>query len=92
MFCVNTQIALAREFEAALVRNRKPIEAHYYEGGGHNTYFTNATQRDDELKKMIAFLRRHLRHVATDRSHAAVISLLNEKTVAPPKSRARASP
>ncbi|HEU4892644.1 MAG TPA: dienelactone hydrolase family protein [Vicinamibacterales bacterium] len=57
---VNTQIALAREFEAALVRNRKPIEAHYYEGGGHNTYFTNAVQRDDELKKMIAFLRRHL--------------------------------
>ena len=57
---VNTQVALAREFEAELRRNQKPIEAHYYEGGGHSTFFTNATQRDDELKKMIAFLRRHL--------------------------------
>lgn len=57
---VNTQVALAREFEAALRRNRKPVEAHYYDGGGHNTFFTNPRQRDDELKKMIAFLRGHL--------------------------------
>lgn len=57
---VNTQVALAREFEAALRRNGKPVEAHYYEGGGHNTFFTNATQHHDELKTMIAFLRRHL--------------------------------
>jgi len=41
-------------------RNGKPIEAHYYEGGGHNTFFTDAAQRADELKKMVAFLRRHL--------------------------------
>jgi hypothetical protein len=27
---------------------------------GHNTFFTNSTRRDDELKTMIAFLRRHL--------------------------------
>jgi hypothetical protein len=27
---------------------------------GHNTFFTNATQHDDELKTMIGFLRRHL--------------------------------
>lgn len=57
---VNTQVALAREFEAALRRNGKPVEAHYYEGGGHNTFFTNATQHDDELKTMLAFLWRHL--------------------------------
>ena len=49
----NTDVALAREFEAALRRNQKPVEAHYYEGGGHNTFFTNPTQRDDELKRMI---------------------------------------
>ena len=55
---VNTQVALAREFETALRRNGKPIEAHYYEGGGH--IFTNATQHHDDLKTMIAFLRRHL--------------------------------
>ena len=57
---VNTQVALARDFEAALRRNQKPVEAHYYEGGGHNSFFTNPTQRDDELKRMIEFLRRHL--------------------------------
>ncbi len=57
---VNTQVALARDFEAELRRNRKSIEAHYYEGGGHNTFFTDATQRGDELKKVIAFLRHHL--------------------------------
>ena len=56
---VNTQVALVR-FEAALRQNRKPVEAHYYEGGGHNTFFTNSTQHDDELKTMITFLRRHL--------------------------------
>ena len=27
---------------------------------GHNPFFTNSTQRDDELKRMIEFLRRHL--------------------------------
>ena len=57
---VNTQVARAREFEAALRRNQKPVEAHYYEGGGHNTFFTNPRQYDDELKRMIEFLRRHL--------------------------------
>src|SRR5688500_5144495 len=56
----NTDVALAREFEAALRRNKKPVEAHYYEGGGNNTCFTNPTQRDDELKRMIEFLRRYL--------------------------------
>ena len=57
---VNTQVALVRNFESALRQNRKPVEAHYYEGGGHNTFFTNSTQHDDELKTMITFLRRHL--------------------------------
>ena len=57
---VNTHVTLVREFEAALRRNQKPVEAHYYEGSGHNTFFTNPTQRDDELKRMIEFLRRPL--------------------------------
>ena len=56
----NTDVALARDFEAALRRNGKSVEANYYEGGGHNTFFTNSTQRDDEVKRMIKFLRRHL--------------------------------
>jgi dienelactone hydrolase len=56
----NTDVALARDFEAALRRNGKSVEANYYEGGGHNTFFTNSTQRDDEVKRMISFLRRYL--------------------------------
>jgi len=56
----NTDVALARDFEAALRRNGKSVEANYYEGGGHNTFFTNSTQRDDEVKRMIGFLRRYL--------------------------------
>lgn len=56
----NTDVVLARDFETALRRNGKSVEANYYEGGGHNTFFTNSTQRDDEMKRMIRFLRRHL--------------------------------
>jgi dienelactone hydrolase len=56
----NTAVALARDFEAALQRNGKSVEANYYQGGGHNTFFTSSTQRDDEVKKMISFLRRHI--------------------------------
>jgi dienelactone hydrolase len=56
----NTDVALARDFEAALRRNGKSVEANYYEGGGHNTFSTNSTQRDDEVKRMIRFLRRYL--------------------------------
>jgi carboxymethylenebutenolidase len=56
----NTDVALARDFEATLRRNGKSVEAHYYQGGGHNTFFTNSTQRDIEVKKMINFLRRYL--------------------------------
>jgi dipeptidyl aminopeptidase/acylaminoacyl peptidase len=33
----NTQIAMARDFEAALRRNQKSVEANYYEGGGHSS-------------------------------------------------------
>jgi dienelactone hydrolase len=56
----NTDVALARDFEAALRRNGKSVEADYYEGGGHNTFFTNSTQRVHEVKRMIRFLRQYL--------------------------------
>lgn len=56
----NTDVALARDFEAALRRNAISVEVNYYEGGGHNTFFTNPVQRDDEVKRMIGFLRRYL--------------------------------
>ena len=56
----NSEFRLAREFEIALRTNNKPVETAYCDGCGHNTFFTNATQRDDELRRMTAFLRRHL--------------------------------
>jgi dienelactone hydrolase len=56
----NSQYRLAREFEIALRGNNKPVETAYCEGCGHNTFFTDAAQRADELKKMTEFLRRHL--------------------------------
>ena len=56
----NTDVALARDFEAVLRRNGKSVEADYYEGGGHNTFFTDSTQRDHEVRRMITFLRQYL--------------------------------
>jgi len=56
----NNHVALARDFETALRRHQKTVEASYYEGGGHNSFFVNPTQRDDELKRMIDFLRRYV--------------------------------
>lgn len=56
----NTRFAFAREFEMSLRANKQPVETAYCEGCGHNTFFTNPAQRDDELKRMIEFLHRHL--------------------------------
>ena len=49
-FGENTRLGFAREFEMALRANKKPVEAAYCEGCGHNTFFTNSAQRDDELR------------------------------------------
>jgi dienelactone hydrolase len=56
----NTKVDFARQFEAGLRANMKPVETAYCDGCGHNTFFTNSTQRDDEMKRMVEFLRRHL--------------------------------
>ena len=56
----NTQFGHARQFETALRENKKPVETAYCEGCGHSTFFTDSTQRDDELRRMLDFLRRHL--------------------------------
>ena len=57
-----TNVRMARDFEAALRRAGKPVEAMYYEGGGHNGIFTSSAQYRDEVQRMVAFLRRHLRN------------------------------
>ena len=59
-FGETTQVGFARAFESGLRVNKKPVETAYCEGCGHNTFFTNPVQRDDELKRMIEYLRRHL--------------------------------
>lgn len=55
-----TAVERARDFEAALRRAGKPVEAKYYEGGEHNGIFIDPVQHDDEVRRMAAFLRRHL--------------------------------
>jgi dipeptidyl aminopeptidase/acylaminoacyl peptidase len=55
-----TAVARARAYEAALRKGGKTVEAHYYEHGGHNGLFTRPVQYDDEVKRMMGFLRRHL--------------------------------
>jgi dienelactone hydrolase len=53
-----SSIAMAREFEAAVRRAGKPIDAHYYAKARHNEIFTNATQRADEVRRILEFLQR----------------------------------
>jgi dienelactone hydrolase len=55
-----TNVQMARNFEAALRRFGKPVEAVYYPMGGHNSIFSSSTQHADEVQRMIAFLHRHL--------------------------------
>jgi dipeptidyl aminopeptidase/acylaminoacyl peptidase len=51
---------MARDFESAVRAAGKPVDVVYYEGGRHNGIFTNPAQYRDELKRTLAFLRRHL--------------------------------
>jgi carboxymethylenebutenolidase len=55
-----TAVQMARDFEGALRRAGASVDAHYYEGGGHNGFFTSKAQYEDEVQRMRAFLRRHL--------------------------------
>jgi dienelactone hydrolase len=53
-----TSVAMARNFEAALRTASNPVEAVYYEKGCHNGIFDNATQFDDEVRRIVTFLER----------------------------------
>ena len=55
-----SSVQMARDFEAALRRAGKRVEAAYYQEGGHNSLFTTETQYDDEVRRITAFLRRYL--------------------------------
>ena len=54
-----TNVQMARDFEAALRRARKPVEGVYYDGG-HNGLFSDAAQYADEVQRIAAFLRHYL--------------------------------
>ena len=56
-----TNVQMARDFEAAMRRAGKTVEAFYYEGSGHNGLFASPTQYRDEVERMTTFLRRTLR-------------------------------
>lgn len=55
-----TDVQRARTFEAAARGAGMPVEAVYYEGGGHNGLFASPTQYEDEVRRMTEFLRQHL--------------------------------
>ena len=54
-------VETARNFEAALRRAGRPVEAKYYDASAHNGRFTDAAQREDEVRRMATFFRSHLR-------------------------------
>jgi len=56
-----TDVQMAKNFEAAVRRAGKTIEGTYYETGGHNSIFTDAAQRKDEIQRALDFLDRYLR-------------------------------
>lgn len=56
----NTNVDRAHEFESALQRGGGMVEAQYYDGGRHNSLFTSATQFEDEVQRITAFLKRRL--------------------------------
>jgi dienelactone hydrolase len=53
-------VQMASNFEAALRRAGKAVDAKYYEGGGHNSFFSNSAQHDDEVKRIRDFFLRQL--------------------------------
>jgi len=55
-----SNVQMARNFESALRRAGKSVEAKYYEGGRHNGLFASATQHDDEVERAMTFLQRYL--------------------------------
>lgn len=53
-----SNIEMARKFEEALRTENKKVEVKYYEGGGHNSIFSDPKQFDDTVKRISAFLQK----------------------------------
>jgi carboxymethylenebutenolidase len=56
-----SSVERARLFEAAMHRAGRSVESKYYREGRHNGIFESAPQRQDVLRRSVAFLKRHLR-------------------------------
>lgn len=56
-----TNIRMARQFEASSRAAGKSVEAHYYKGGTHDGLFVNRGQREDEVRRILQFMRRQFR-------------------------------
>jgi len=50
----------ALKFEAALRGAGRPVEFKYFDGAGHSSLFTNPAQYDETVRRVAAFLRKHL--------------------------------
>ena len=55
-----TVTRMARQLEAAMRVAHKPIEVNYYEGSGHNGIFSDSTQFDDTVHRLVSFVRNHV--------------------------------
>lgn len=55
-----TDVGRARAFHGALRKAGKPVEAAFYQAGGHNGLFASPSQQADEVQRIGTFLRQHL--------------------------------
>ena len=52
-----TNIEMARKFEGALRTENKKVELKFYEGSGHNSFFSDSKQFDDTVQRISGFLQ-----------------------------------
>lgn len=56
-----TRIERAEQFGAAMRAARIPVETHFYPAGVHRGIFVDHAQHDDEVRRIVKFLRKELR-------------------------------
>lgn len=55
-----TNVDMVRQFEAALRAANKPVTVKYYEGGKHNSIFSDPAQFEDSVQRLSSFLQNTL--------------------------------
>jgi acetyl esterase/lipase len=51
----------AHRFADASRAAHVPLQTHFYPEGGHSGMFTDGRQREDEVRRIVKFLRKELR-------------------------------